>query len=100
MYRAFVIGVALFGGGCHDEAVERLQRIKDEVCACKTPGCGEAAMKQVPTRETKASRQAQLLAHQMVECMSKLYLKDQPSTDPDDEVTSPGSADPASARTP
>lgn len=99
MYRAFVIAVALAGGGCRDKDVEKLDDIRAEVCACKTVSCGEAAMKAIPQRDIKSSHQSQLIAQKMMECMAKLYLFDRPKTDPDSEA-SPGSAGSGSANAP
>lgn len=95
-----MIAIAL--GGCRDKALEELERVRDEVCACKTAACGEEAMKKVPQQEVKPNHRAQALANEMLGCMAKLYLKDRPTTDPDSEApsTSPGSAEPASAGTP
>ncbi|MBS1120045.1 MAG: hypothetical protein H6Q90_2273 [Deltaproteobacteria bacterium] len=84
---AFVIAVGL-GIGCRDKALEQLQAIQHEVCACKTPSCGEAALKKVPQQDVKATRDSQAAARKMMECMAKLYLSERPSTDPDSEGSS------------
>jgi hypothetical protein len=100
MVRFVVIAVALLG--CGDKQLETLEEIRDEVCACKTPACGDAAMKKVPQDETKSTRKTRRVASEMLECLSKLY-EVQPSTDPDAETpepTSPGSAGSASGGTP
>lgn len=99
MLRFVVIAVALLG--CGDKQLETLEAIRDEVCACKTPACGEAAMKKVPQDKLESNRKMQRVANEMLDCMAKLYVQDRPSTDPDaEEPTSPGSADPASAEMP
>jgi hypothetical protein len=106
MVRSVVIAVALvvFLGACGDKQLKELTAIKDEVCACKTPACGEAAMKKVPQREIESSHRMQSVANQMLDCMAKLYERQRPATDPDAEApaeaTSPGSAAPASPGTP
>ena len=99
MVRCLVIAIALLG--CGDKQLETLEAVRDEVCACKTPACGEAAMKKVPQDKLESNRKMQRVAHDMLDCMAKLYDEGRPSTDPDaDEPTSPGSAAPASAETP
>jgi hypothetical protein len=76
-----VICIAL--GACGDREAARLEQIKDAVCACKTSSCAELALKDVPKDDVKASRRSQVIARQMLECMSKLYEAERPSTDPD-----------------
>jgi hypothetical protein len=93
----FVICVALLCG-CGDREAADLERVKRAVCACKTASCAEAELKQVPQREIKAGHRAQAIAREMLDCLARIYEADRPSTDPDAELTSPGSADPASAR--
>lgn len=107
MLRPVVIAVALLAGaGCRDEALEQMRALKLEVCACKDVACGEAAMKKIPQGNVPSDHRTQAVARQLLDCMAKLYAKDQPVTDPDAEAepagsaTTPGSADPASARTP
>jgi hypothetical protein len=103
MCRSVVIAVALVLGGCGDKQLETVSAIKDEVCACKTPECGETAMSKVPQDELKSSRKMQRVANEMLDCMARLYEAKRPTTDPDAETpepTSPGSAAPASAETP
>ncbi len=99
MRRLFVIAIALCG--CRDAELDQIRTVKEEVCKCKTADCGEAAMKKLPPRDKPSARE-QALANDMLNCMAKLYLKDRPDTDPDrgSGSTSPGSGDPASARTP
>jgi hypothetical protein len=98
MRLAFVISVALWGG-CGDQEVARLTEVMNAVCACKTPSCAESALKQVPQTEIKSSRHAQRIARDMLDCLSKLYDAERPSTDPDAPI-SPETSPPASARTP
>ena len=103
MCRALVIIVAVLCG-CGDEQLERIEAIKEEVCACKTPECGEAAMKKVPTNTIESTRKTQRVAREMMDCLKKLYDKERPVTDPDAELpeepedtgsAAPGSAAPA-----
>ena len=94
MSRSLVIAVALLAA-CGDKQLEQLKDIKDEVCACKTIACGEAAMKKVPQGDLKTSRKMQHVARDMMECMAKLDAGDRPVTDPDAEQPEPGSAAPA-----
>ena len=110
MVRFVVLAVAVLVGACGDKQLESLEAIKGEVCACKTPACGEAAMKKIPQGEIKSTHKMQKVASAIHDCMAKLYDAQRPSTDPDSEVpeptetsgsaTSPGSADPASPKTP
>src|SRR5687767_687035 len=81
MCRWLVIAIALVA--CGDEQLERIQAIKDEVCACKTPACGEAAMKKVPESEIKSNPKTQRVAREMLDCMAKLQDSDRPTADPD-----------------
>ncbi len=91
--RALVIVATLAGmAACVDNSLDELQAIQHEVCACKTSSCGEAAMKKIPQRDVRASRESQAIARKVMDCMAKLYLADRPSTDPDQEA--PGSAAP------
>lgn len=91
MRRCFVIAVALLG--CGNQQLEELQQVRDEVCACKTPECGEAALKKVPQGKLESNRKMQAVASAMMDCMAKLNDVDRPSTDPDAEVPpTPGSA--------
>ena len=98
MRSAVVICVALLGG-CGDREAAQLERIKDAVCACKTSSCAEAAMKDVPQSDIKSTHKAQRFAREMMDCLSKLYEDERPSTDPDGP-TSPETSGSASARTP
>ncbi len=84
MVRSLVIAVALLG--CGDNQLEELETIRDEVCACKTPACGEAALKKVRQDKIKSSRKMQHVANAMLDCMSKLSDAERPSTDPDAET--------------
>lgn len=96
MSRALVIAAALaalgagaLGAGCRDARLAKLREIRDEVCACKAPACGEAAMKRVPQEKVESDHMAQKIANEMLECLAKLYIADRPSTDPDAEVLAP-----------
>lgn len=97
MRRAAVIAIALLG--CRDESLRQVKAIRDEVCSCQTAECGEQAMKRLPRHDGTPHHRAQALAAEMMTCMSKLYLKDRPSEDPDAEPTFPESSAPASPET-
>jgi hypothetical protein len=89
---ALVIAAALaaaLAAGCRDPRLEKLREIRDEVCACKTPACADAAMKKVPQDDVKPDHRAQVIAQEMLECLHERYLADKPSTDPDAEVPAP-----------
>ena len=93
MLRAIVIVTAL--AACRDPDLQQVKAVRDEVCACKDAppdkkiSCGEEAIKKLPAQNGTATHRQQTLANEMLTCMSKLYLKDRPGTDPDR-----GSADP------
>lgn len=88
--RCFVIAIAL-AGGCRDAKLAKLEAVRDEVCACTTAECGEAAMKKLPGTgdSTHATRKA---AKEVVDCLQKLLIKRDPSHghdhDHDDEAGS------------
>jgi hypothetical protein len=107
MFRALVIAAALAAGACRDPRVEELRSIRDEVCACKTAACGEAAMKRVQQQDgLRSDHVAQKVARAMIDCLHKLYLSERPSTDPDAEApepeapATPEAAEPAAAKRP
>jgi hypothetical protein len=98
MLRAVVIAAALaalgaLGGACRDPRLAELDSIRKEICGCKTAACGAAAMKRLPQGDIRSDHQAQQIAKAMMRCLSELYEKDRPSTDPDAEA--PGSGDAA-----
>jgi hypothetical protein len=104
MLRAVAFAIAL--SGCRDQTVEQIKAVREAVCACKTVACGEAAMKELPTNTGKPDHRAQALANEMLNCLSKLYLRERPDTDADQEATptdpgpGSGSAPPAAAPAP
>jgi len=107
MLRAVVIAAALaalaaLGGACRDPRLAELDALRKEICACKAAACGEAALKRVPQGDIRADHQAQQIAKAMMRCLSELYAKDRPSTDPDAEAPGPGdsAADSAESATP
>lgn len=96
MLRLFVICVALAVCACADNDAKRLETIRDEICACKTSKCAEAALDRVPKPKgnTPASPRAQKVARQMMDCLAELYERERPTQDPDAEepnvITAPG----------
>jgi hypothetical protein len=80
-----VISISL--AGCRDREEMRLEKVKAAVCACKTSGCAELAMKDIPKDDIKASRKSQDVARQMLDCLSRLYDAERPVTDPDAEAS-------------
>ena len=78
-----VICIAL--AACGDSQEAKLERVRDAVCACKTAGCAEVAMKEVPQKDIESNHRTQKLAREMVDCLSKLYDQGRPTTDPDDD---------------
>jgi hypothetical protein len=87
MVRWFVIAIAL--SACGDKQLEALEDVRDEVCACKTPECGEAALKKVPQGTIKTSQKMRRVAAEMMDCVAKLNEAQRPSTDPDAETPGP-----------
>ncbi len=86
---------------CRNGGEEQLARVKAAVCACKTASCAETAMKGVPQAPVASSHRSQQLARDMMDCLSKLYDDQRPSTDPDAATaTAPEISAPASAKTP
>jgi hypothetical protein len=94
MSRALLITIGLFAAGCGDEQLARLTAIKDEVCACKTAACGEAALARVSQQEIASNRQTRRIARAMLDCLAKIYDRDRPDTDPDAEAPAGAPATP------
>jgi hypothetical protein len=78
-----VICVALLAGACADHDANKLAKVRDEVCHCKTASCAETAMKLIPKDTKQPSRKAQHIAREMLDCLAEIYASDRPSTDPD-----------------
>jgi hypothetical protein len=76
--RRFVICVALVAG-CERHELKKMERVRDEVCACKTVACGEAALAKVPQKNVKSTPKSQAIARDMLDCMAKLYDEDRPA---------------------
>ena len=105
MLRLFVIFVALAGSACANSEIKKLQKTRDEVCACKSAKCAEAALDHVPKGDVESTPRAQAIAREMLDCLATLYKQDRPTQDPDAETTGlgasdPGTSAPASAGTP
>jgi hypothetical protein len=90
--RLYVICVALSATACRDSEIEKLEKVRDEVCACKTAKCAEAALDHVPKGTVEASPRAQSLAREMLDCLAHAYERDRPTQDPDAETPPEGSA--------
>ncbi|NVB83631.1 MAG: hypothetical protein HOV81_34975 [Kofleriaceae bacterium] len=84
-----VICVALVAGACADHDVNKLAKVRDEVCHCKTASCAETAMKLIPKDTKEPSRKEQRIAREMLDCLAEIYASDRPTTDPDAPVESP-----------
>lgn len=82
----FVICVALVAGACTDHGTDRLAKVRDEVCHCKTASCADTAMKLIPKDTKQPSRKAQHVAREMLDCLAEIYESDRPTTDPDAPV--------------
>lgn len=74
----FVISIALLAA-CRNHELKELERVRDEVCACKTVECGEAALAKVPQKNIKSTPKSQGLAREMLDCLAKLYDENQPA---------------------
>ena len=98
----FVISVAL-SGACRENEADKLAKVRDEVCACKTALCAEAALERVPKKDVESNVRSQQIARQMLSCLADIYEDERPTTDPDAELpepSGPGTPEPASARRP
>ena len=100
MLRLFVIFVALAGSACANSEIKKLQKTRDEVCACKSAKCAEAALDHVPKGDVESTPRAQAIAREMLDCLATIYKQDRPTQDPDAEASGPGTSAPASAGTP
>jgi DNA-binding transcriptional regulator YdaS (Cro superfamily) len=91
MSRALVIAAALaalaaLAGACRDPQLSELQKIRDEVCACKTPACAKAALERVLASDVRSDHVTQKVARSMMDCFAKVQESDRPSTDLDAEA--------------
>lgn len=94
MHRWLVIAISLVGG-CRDPGVSRLEAIRDEICACETAACGEAAMQKIGELRIESGPRTQRIARAMMDCLSKLYTADRPETGPDTAPLAGEAAPPA-----
>ena len=95
MLRLYVICVALAVCACSDSEVEKLEKIRDEVCACKTAKCAESALDRVPKSNVEPSPRAQKVAREMLDCVAEVYEAERPTQDPDapiEEASEPAPA--------
>jgi hypothetical protein len=76
-----VILVALFATGCRDDVVVKLEQVRDEVCACKTSACAEAAMKKLPASGASTPR-TRKLAREVVDCLQRVDAQPAPAPPP------------------
>ena len=83
MLRLYVICVALAASACSDGEAGKLAKVRDEVCACKTAKCADAALAHVPTGKVKASPRARRVAREMLDCFAAVHDQDRPTQDPD-----------------
>ena len=97
MLRLFVIFVALAGSACGSSEIKKLQKTRDEVCACKSAKCAEAALDHVPKGEVESTPRAQAIAREMLDCLATIYKQDRPTQDPDAETNGLGATDPAAS---
>jgi hypothetical protein len=79
----YVICVAVTVGACSNNEVEKLAKVRDAVCACKTVKCAETALEDVPKGKVESKPRSQRLAREMLECLSELYEAGKPTLDPD-----------------
>lgn len=86
MLRLYVICVALAALACTGSDAKKLEKIRDEVCACKTAACAEAALERVPTGKIASTPRAQHIAQEMLGCVAALYEQGRPTQDPDAPV--------------
>jgi hypothetical protein len=91
---------ALITSACTDREADQLADVKSKVCACPTSKCAELAMDALPKQSVASNHRTQETARRMLDCLAKLYDREKPVANPDEEASDPGSAAPASARTP
>lgn len=101
MLRLYVICVALALGACSSDEAEKLEKVRDTVCACKTATCAEDALADVPKDKVEPTPRTQRIAREMLDCVAEIYSRGQPTQDPDAplEPTDPEAPAPASATT-
>ena len=97
MLRLYVICVALCA--CTDREADKLAKVRDQVCGCKTVKCAEAALERVPKHDVESNHRTQRIAREMLDCLADLYGADKPTMDPDAAIR-PETPEPASAKTP
>jgi hypothetical protein len=78
---------------CKDRDLERLDAVKDDVCACKDAGCADRVLAQIEKSRIASTPRTQAIAREIMECRARLEAADRPSTDPD--APTEGSAAPA-----
>jgi hypothetical protein len=81
--RLYVICVALAGTACSDNEVKKLEKIRDQVCECKTAKCAESALDRVPKSNIESTPRTQRIAREMLDCLAGIYDADRPTQDPD-----------------
>ena len=79
---SYVISVALIWG-CDDHGASKLAKVRDDVCACKTPQCAESALEAVPKQDIVSDHRSQRIAREMLDCLAELYAGERPDDDPD-----------------
>lgn len=89
-----LVASAVALAACKDRAVERMEAVKREVCACKDAACADQAMNRVTAGSIKSNARTQALARDMVECRARLEAADRPNTDPDAEGSDQSADDP------
>ena len=99
MLRLYVIFVALTSAACSSGEVKKLDKIRAEVCACKTAKCAESALDRVPKDNIESTPKAQQIARAMLDCYASILEADRPTQDPD-APTAPEPSEPTSARRP
>lgn len=99
LYRLSIVSAIVLAIGCRDDGLTRLEEIRDEVCRCKTPTCGEQAMEKVGQTPVESTQRSQRIARAMMDCLARLYEQDRPDTGPDTdtEPTEPAGDGPAAA---
>jgi hypothetical protein len=95
--RLYVICVALAVSACRDSEVDKLEKIRDEVCACKTARCAESALDRVPKGNVEPSPRAQKVAREMLNCIAQVYEAERPTQDPDAPLDEPSEPAPTPA---
>lgn len=73
---AVIVSLIMPLTGCRDPAVQRLNQIKQVVCACKTLACADQALQAMSKTPARRLDKAQDVASEIFDCYSRLAKGD------------------------